>query len=97
MESEGVRLCVSLHGHSHTRFVLLKYCMLPYLEVHIPRPADYSFLDRTISFGGPKTEEKLVHQLVDYLHESNGDPTAYLEILASFIKRYSSSPNLTTK
>ena len=80
-------MCVSLNRHSRTKFVPLKYCILPYLEVHIPSKAESSFLDMTIIFGILKSEEKLVPQLVYYLHGSNGDPTAYLEILAKFYQQ----------
>ena len=84
MESGGVGFCVSSNGHSRTKFVLLKYCMLPYLEVRNPYQADSSFLEKTINFGRPKSKEKLVPKLVDYLYESNGNPTAYLEIMVKF-------------
>jgi hypothetical protein len=84
MEVHGRGLTVSLNGYPCRKFVALKFCMFPYLEVYVTRSPDESFLDDTIQFGMPQNPDDLVPTLVNYLFAAKGDPGSYVEILMKF-------------
>ena len=87
MEVHGRGRSVSLNSYSRRKFVELKFCMFPYLEVYVARSPDESFLDNTIQFVMPKNPDDLVPSLFNYLIAAKGDPGSYVKILIKFYQR----------
>ena len=85
MDVHLIGLSVSLNGYSCQKFVALKFCMFPYLEVYVTRSPDASFLDDTIWFGMPKNPDDPVPNLVNYLFAAKGGPGTYVEILIKIV------------
>ena len=70
--------------------VLLKFSMLPFLEIHQERSmanCTELFLNDSIVFPNPGNEDGLTPYLIEKLDATKGDPVAYIEVLMKYYHR----------
>jgi len=90
MTTGGAGLRVNLHGYSTSLNTLLKFNMIPFLEVHQGRSMDStnkSFLDDSIDFATMRKDGELTTYLMEKLDATRGDPVAYIEVLMKYYHR----------
>lgn len=89
MGAGGAGLSVHLDGYATSNSMLLKFNMIPFLEVRRARSMDTStksFLDESTTF--PTTnKDDLTHYLMQKLDATRGDPVAYIEVLMKYYHR----------
>ena len=90
MTTGGAGLWVNLHSYLTSLNALLKFNMIPFLEVHQGRSmdsTDESFLDDSIDFTTLRKDGELTTYLMEKLDATRGDPVAYIEVLMKYYHR----------
>ena len=90
MGTGGAGLVVRLHGSTTAFAPLIKFNVLPFLEVHQTRNTETtaeSFLDESIDFTTLKKEGDLAPYLMEQLDATRGDPIAYLEVMMKYYQQ----------